>query len=132
LSFTVRREVGSIMPRPREGVARCAGASGHFDNVGNAKDVKMAGKIVIDMERCKGCGLCITVCPRKSIALAPESNKSGYFPAQAGDSECTACTRCAVICPEGIIEVLLEEPEKIRIVATAVKKDTSHLIEEKR
>ncbi len=92
----------------------------------------MAGKIVIDMERCKGCGLCIGVCPKKNIALAPDSNKNGYFPAQAQDLECTACTRCAVICPEGIIEVVLEEPEKIRIVATAAKKDAPHLIEEKR
>ncbi len=92
----------------------------------------MTGKIVINMERCKGCGLCITVCPKKNIAVAQESNKNGYFPAQAGHSECTACTRCAVVCPEGIIEVLLEEPENIRIVATAAKKDTSHLIEEKR
>jgi len=92
----------------------------------------MTGKIVIDTERCKGCGLCITVCPKGGIAIAAESNKSGYFPAQAKDAECTACTRCAIVCPEGIIEVYLEEPDRVRIVATAAKKDTPHLIEEKR
>jgi 2-oxoglutarate ferredoxin oxidoreductase subunit delta len=92
----------------------------------------MAGRIVIDMERCKGCGLCVTVCPKKNIALARESNKNGYFPAQAGNAGCTACTQCAIICPEGIIEVLLEEPDRVRIVATTAKKDAPHLIEEKR
>ena len=92
----------------------------------------MTGKIVINMERCKGCGLCITVCPKKNIAIALESNKNGYFPAQARNIECTACTRCAIVCPEGIIEVLLDEPEKIRIVATAAKKDTPHMVEKKR
>jgi len=92
----------------------------------------MAGKIVIDMERCKGCGLCIAVCPKKSIAVAEESNKSGYFPAQAKNVGCTACTQCAIICPEGVIEVLWEEAERIRIVATAAKKDTPHMVEEKR
>ena len=92
----------------------------------------MAGKIVIDMERCKGCGLCITVCPKKSIAVARESNKNGYFPAQAKNVGCTACTQCAMVCPEGIIEILVEEPGKMRIVATAAKKDTPHLVEEKR
>ncbi len=97
-----------------------------------AKDVKMAGKIVIDMERCKGCGLCIAVCPKKNIAVSCESNKSGYFPAQAKNVGCTACTQCAVVCPEGIIEILVEEPQKLRIVATAAKKDTPHLVEEKR
>ncbi|MGA2094439.1 MAG: 4Fe-4S binding protein, partial [Sedimentisphaerales bacterium] len=24
----------------------------------------MAGKIIIDSERCKGCGLCLTACPQ--------------------------------------------------------------------
>ncbi|MBM4029453.1 MAG: 4Fe-4S dicluster domain-containing protein [Planctomycetes bacterium] len=92
----------------------------------------MAGRIVIDMERCKGCGLCLAVCPKNSIGIAPESNKNGYFPARAKNDGCTACTRCAVICPEGIIEVLLEEPDAIRIVATAAKKDTPRMVEEKR
>jgi 2-oxoglutarate ferredoxin oxidoreductase subunit delta len=121
-----------MVPRPREGGARWVGASGHFDKVRNAKDVKMAGKIVIDMERCKGCGLCITVCPKKNIAVSRESNRSGYFPAQAQGVECTACTQCAVVCPEGIIEVILEEPQRLRIIATAAKKDSPHLVEEKR
>jgi 2-oxoglutarate ferredoxin oxidoreductase subunit delta len=92
----------------------------------------MAGKIVIDMERCKGCGLCVTVCPKNNLALARESNKNGYFPAQPKNVGCTACTQCAVICPEGIIEILLEEPDKVRIDTTAAKKDTSRLIEKKR
>jgi 2-oxoglutarate ferredoxin oxidoreductase subunit delta len=92
----------------------------------------MAGKIVIDMERCKGCGLCVSVCPKKNLALAQESNKNGYFPAQPKNAGCTACTQCAIICPEGIIEIRLEEPDKVRIVTTAAKKDTSRLIEKKR
>jgi len=92
----------------------------------------MAGRIVIDMERCKGCGLCITVCPKNNIVVAPDSNQNGYFPARAQNTECTACTRCAIICPEGIIEVHLEEPDRVRIVATAAKKDTPQMIEKKR
>ena len=105
---------------------------GHSGKIENARDAIMAGKIVIDMERCKGCGLCITVCPRNSIAISRESNKNGYFPAQAKNIDCTGCTSCAIVCPEGIIEVLLEEADKIRIVTTAAKKETPRLIEEKR
>jgi 2-oxoglutarate ferredoxin oxidoreductase subunit delta len=92
----------------------------------------MAGKIVIDTERCKGCGLCITVCPKKNIEVSQDSNKSGYFPAQAQDTECTACTRCAIVCPEGIIEIRLEEPANVRIVTTAAKKDTPQAVKERR
>jgi 2-oxoglutarate ferredoxin oxidoreductase subunit delta len=107
---------------------------GRQDNVRNAKGVGMAGRIVIDRERCKGCGLCVTVCPKNNIAIAAESNKNGYFPAQARDAGCTACAQCAVICPEGSIEVLLEEADKVRIVAAGAKakKSTPRVVEEKR
>jgi len=77
----------------------------------------MAGKIIIDTERCKGCGLCVTVCPKNSIIISNRSNKAGYFPAQALNCDCTGCAMCAIICPEAIIEVYREgdtegEPRK--------------------
>jgi 2-oxoglutarate ferredoxin oxidoreductase subunit delta len=91
----------------------------------------MAGKIVIDTERCKGCGLCVTICPQKSIVISQESNQNGYFPARARNIDCTGCTQCAIVCPEGIIEVCWDQADGIRIVATAGKRDAAHLIEEK-
>ena len=91
----------------------------------------MAGKIVIDTERCKGCGLCVTVCPRQSIVISQESNQNGYFPAQAKNVDCTGCSQCAIVCPEGIIEVCWDREDRIRIVATSGKRDAARLIEEK-
>ena len=92
----------------------------------------MAGKIVIDTERCKGCGLCVVVCPRKCIVISKESNKNGYFPAQKTDGDCTGCAQCAIICPEGIIQVCRDQMERIRIVAAPEKHSAPRLIEEKR
>ena len=39
---------------------------------------KFRGAIVVDIERCKGCGVCITACPCGVIELAKEVNGKGY------------------------------------------------------
>jgi 2-oxoglutarate ferredoxin oxidoreductase subunit delta len=69
----------------------------------------MAGKIIIDTERCKGCGLCITVCPKGCIIISKHSNKAGYFPAEATNIDCTGCAVCAIVCPDAVIEVYRDE-----------------------
>jgi len=65
----------------------------------------MAGKIIINSERCKGCGLCITVCNKHGIAISAKSNKTGYFPVEKTEGECSGCGLCAIICPDAAIEV---------------------------
>jgi 2-oxoglutarate ferredoxin oxidoreductase subunit delta len=88
----------------------------------------MAGKIIIDIERCKGCGLCIAVCPKSGITISKKSNKSGYFPAEATNSDCTGCAVCAIICPDAAIEVFCEN----KVVAVKSKgKGSFNLIKEK-
>ena len=68
------------------------------------------GNVEIARERCKGCGLCVTVCPFHLLELEEEINSKGYPPARPkSESEdgktCTACTMCALVCPEVAIEV---------------------------
>ncbi|MGA1980674.1 MAG: 4Fe-4S binding protein [Sedimentisphaerales bacterium] len=69
----------------------------------------MAGKIIINTERCKGCGLCVTVCPKGGIVISKQSNKTGYFPAETKNTNCTACANCAIICPDEAIEVYCDD-----------------------
>ncbi|MCL1794317.1 MAG: 4Fe-4S dicluster domain-containing protein [Oscillospiraceae bacterium] len=63
--------------------------------------------ITFDEERCKGCGLCITVCPKKIITLEKEKiNKKGYNPAGAKEPDlCISCAQCAIICPDVAIRI---------------------------
>ena len=70
------------------------------------KGEKMA-KVIFDKERCKGCGLCETVCPKKIIALEKEEiNQKGYHPAGVTDeSACIGCGSCAIMCPDTVIKV---------------------------
>jgi 2-oxoglutarate ferredoxin oxidoreductase subunit delta len=88
----------------------------------------MAGRITIDTERCKGCGLCVAVCPQNGIVISNQSNKTGYFPAQATNANCTGCCMCAIACPDVVIEVYRDN----NIVAIEPdRKKKSRLTEEK-
>lgn len=63
--------------------------------------------IKVNEDKCKGCGLCVTVCPRKILALETERlNKKGYGPMYCVDlSQCIGCAMCATICPDVAIVV---------------------------
>ena len=91
----------------------------------------MAGKIIIDTERCKGCGLCVVVCPKNSIVISEISNRNGYFPAHTNNSDCTGCGACAIICPEAIIEVLRDDSGNVEIIIEPREDGEQKLIEEK-
>ncbi len=87
----------------------------------------MAGKIIIDVERCKGCGLCVSVCPKHGILISKKSNKKGYFPAEKNNDDCTGCAVCAIICPDAAIEVHRDE----NIVAVKSNSKKTGLVREK-
>src|SRR5262245_54035808 len=74
----------------------------------HVKEIDMTqGRIVIDSERCKGCELCIGVCPQHVIAMSALFNSRGYRPAELVDpaGACTGCAVCALICPDTAITV---------------------------
>jgi len=67
---------------------------------------KVQGRIVVDTERCKGCGVCVPACPFDVIALAENVNSKGFHYAYMENPEaCTGCTNCALVCPDAVIQV---------------------------
>ncbi len=67
---------------------------------------KIRGAIVVDNERCKGCGVCVPACPQEVIALGKQVNRKGYnFAMMAKPEECIGCANCAIVCPDGVISV---------------------------
>lgn len=64
-------------------------------------------KVVFDEDRCKGCELCTSVCPKKIVRMAKDRlNKKGFHPAEVADMEsCIGCAFCATMCPDTVIEV---------------------------
>ena len=65
------------------------------------------GTVLIDSERCKGCQLCVHVCPQGVLKMSEEYNSKGYHPVMLDESEntCTGCSVCAVICPDVVFTV---------------------------
>lgn len=69
------------------------------------------GKLVIKADRCKGCELCASVCPKKILEIDKvEINKKGYHPiAITSEEDCVGCGNCAIMCPDGVINVYIED-----------------------
>jgi 2-oxoglutarate ferredoxin oxidoreductase subunit delta len=68
---------------------------------------KVKGNVTFDEDLCKGCGLCVSVCPVNIISLdTGRINKKGYYPAAIEEMDkCIACTNCATVCPDLVITV---------------------------
>jgi len=66
--------------------------------------------IVVDEEKCVGCGLCVKQCPTQTLKLGKKDaagrrklsfvNMGDYFP-----QICIACHNCEVVCPHGALEI---------------------------
>ncbi len=63
---------------------------------------------IIDLKKCDGCGLCVTVCKCNGLAIV--SNVVTIIET----AECDWCTDCEAVCPTGAIicpfEIVIEEP----------------------
>lgn len=69
--------------------------------------VRPRGCVDIDQDRCKGCGLCVEVCPKKLLVLSNGNvNAHGYAYVSAIENDtCTGCASCGIICPDACITV---------------------------
>jgi 2-oxoglutarate ferredoxin oxidoreductase subunit delta len=63
--------------------------------------------VLISSERCKGCSLCVDVCPPHVLALdAGIVNAMGHHPARLVDpAGCTSCAKCARVCPDAVFTI---------------------------
>ncbi len=72
----------------------------------------MAIKTIVEFneDKCKGCELCVSVCPKKILRVDREQvNARGYHPAGVRDTTlCIGCGSCTMICPDGVIRLVKE------------------------
>ncbi|MEG2037341.1 MAG: 4Fe-4S binding protein [Ruthenibacterium sp.] len=63
-------------------------------------------KIRLDVERCKGCYLCIANCKFSAISLSGQTNSKGSVTVQVNQDLCTQCGACYTMCPDLVFEIL--------------------------
>ena len=67
-------------------------------------------KVKFNSQLCKGCGLCVSACPKQILALSNKLNAKGYPVAECTDIEkCIGCGFCYRMCPDCGIEVVDEK-----------------------
>ncbi|MGN1002199.1 MAG: 4Fe-4S binding protein [Oscillospiraceae bacterium] len=77
--------------------------------------MKKRFKVTFNRDKCKGCEICVSFCPKKILAMDPaEVNAKGYHPATILDQgACIGCQSCALMCPDCCIRIYeLEEGEE--------------------
>ena len=63
--------------------------------------------VQINKDACKGCGICIAMCPVKILEFSDNLNKRGvHFPEVTDESKCTRCENCMIYCPDFAMVVI--------------------------
>jgi 2-oxoglutarate ferredoxin oxidoreductase subunit delta len=67
-------------------------------------------KVTIEKNRCKGCSLCVSACPKQVLEMSKEINDKGYFYSEVvNQPACIGCRFCAFMCPDVAITIEQEE-----------------------
>ena len=72
------------------------------------------GAVVIDVEMCKGCDLCIDACKPGVLRMTTTTLNSHGFRYPELLPGCTACQACSQICPDFVFQVWkFDEPVEL-------------------
>lgn len=74
------------------------------------KNKKKTVKISLNPKWCKGCYICVEVCPQKVFGQQAEVSEKGFpqvvilYP-----EKCTRCLQCEMLCPDLAINLEIEK-----------------------
>jgi len=68
-------------------------------------------KVKILTQYCKGCGLCVEICPKGALETSEEITELGVRPVRPKPgAKCSGCMLCYVVCPDAAIVIYDSEP----------------------
>lgn len=66
--------------------------------------------VFVNENACKGCGICIAMCPVKILALSEDFNDMGVrYPRVLDQAKCVSCKNCMIYCPDFAMVVTEDE-----------------------
>jgi len=65
--------------------------------------------VIVNKQRCKGCGICINFCPKNVFEFETDLNEGGRHPVRAYSDKCIGCRACVIMCPDIALELVKEE-----------------------
>ncbi|MEM3641065.1 MAG: 4Fe-4S binding protein [Candidatus Bathyarchaeia archaeon] len=69
--------------------------------------MKSTKNIIINEELCKGCSICIKLCPMKVLDRSNDLSPKGvYLPVVIQEDKCTGCRICEEHCPDMAIFIV--------------------------
>ena len=84
----------------------------------DAEVVQCRGTVRIEVDRCKGCELCLPACPPRVLTMSSDVNAIGFAYPELLPG-CTGCGACLLVCPDFCFEVYqYEEPQEIELGVT--------------
>ncbi|MGL5512881.1 MAG: 4Fe-4S dicluster domain-containing protein [Sporomusa sp.] len=63
---------------------------------------------IIDVNYCKGCNLCVAICPKEALVKGHNRNSKGYIVPDSKADKCVNCKNCEIVCPELAISLTKE------------------------
>jgi len=77
-----------------------------YDLKDDRRKKKKVALIQINQKWCKGCYLCLEICPQKVFGKSKEVTEKGFQPVAIIHAEkCTFCRQCEMLCPDLAIRV---------------------------
>ncbi len=64
------------------------------------------GKVEMNSEECKGCGLCREKCPKNCLNWSLNIGVYGNLTVEPDLEECISCGICASVCPDCAIAIV--------------------------
>ena len=70
-------------------------------------------RLHVNTRYCKGCLLCVEICPKDAIVPSGTINAKGYVLPEEGDMNlCTACGLCELVCPDFAIAIEADKSQR--------------------